>query len=496
MPNDSSHIVQRIAEINFSINTTHPVLHEQFQSILETAIFCTGGDSASIMLSNRDTGELHFEKVLGIDNVDLTEFTIPRGEGIAGWVLQNNRSRIVNDVSKHKRFFSRISHLISYKTHTILAVPIRVWDECIGVMEVVNKKEPFTVEDQGWVEILANQAGLAIISARTSPVRLSGNHNQQQESEQLLVYKSETMKKLIDMIRKIALTEASVIIAGESGVGKELVAEQIHAFSPRSEGPLIKVNCPSLPELLLESELFGHVKGAFTDAINNRQGKLAIAGGGTLFLDEIADISLAFQTKLLRVLETKQYEPLGSNQIKTADVRIITASNKNLRDEVQKGRFREDLFYRLSIIPLIVPPLRDRPEDIPLLAEHFFKTINTRMKKNIQGFSSEALEQLINYSWPGNIRELRNSIERAVVLCTGSTILPEDLLISGNGFKGEFYIDKSLKHSLNLFKKHLIRSALLANGWNQTKTAEKLEIQRTYLSRLIKELEIERSSDG
>lgn len=195
-------------------------------------------------------------------------------------------------------------------------------------------------------------------------------------------------------------------------------------------------------------------------------------------------------------METKQYEPLGSNQIKTADVRIITASNKNLRDEVQKGRFREDLFYRLSIIPLIVPPLRNRPEDIPLLAEHFFQTINTRMKKNIQGFSSEALEQLINYSWPGNIRELRNSIERAVVLCTGSTILPEDLLISGNGFKGEFYIDKSLKHSLNLFKKHLIRSALLANGWNQTKTAEKLEIQRTYLSRLIKELEIERSSDG
>lgn len=195
-------------------------------------------------------------------------------------------------------------------------------------------------------------------------------------------------------------------------------------------------------------------------------------------------------------METKQYEPIGSNQIKTADVRIITASNKNLRDEVQKGRFREDLFYRLSIIPLIVPPLRDRPEDIPLLAEHFFKTINARMKKNIQGFSSEALEQLINYSWPGNIRELRNSIERAVVLCTGSTILPEDLLISGNGFKGEFYIDKSLKHSLNLFKKHLIRSALLANGWNQTKTAEKLEIQRTYLSRLIKELEIERSSDG
>lgn len=155
--------------------------------------------------------------MLGIDNVDLTEFTIPRGEGIAGWVLQNNRSRIVNDVSKHKRFFSRISHLISYKTHTILAVPIRVWDECIGVMEVVNKKEPFTAEDQGWVEILANQTGLAIISARTSPVRLSGNHNQQQESEQLLVYKSETMKKLIDMIRKIALTEASVIMPAKVG---------------------------------------------------------------------------------------------------------------------------------------------------------------------------------------------------------------------------------------------------------------------------------------
>ena len=493
---DSSRKIQRMVKINFSINEVQLDLQEQFQQILEAAIFCTDGESASVLLSNTEDGSLYFETTVGVTHMDLTDLTIGRGEGIAGWVAENNRSLIINDVNADKRFLSRISRFLGYETHAILAVPLRVQNHCLGVIEIVNKKNnvPFTDEDRQWAEVLANQAGLAIINSRLNAAHLPVVQKQEQVSTQLLIYQSAIMKALVEVIEKIALTDASVLITGESGVGKELVAEQIHVLSPRSNGPLSKNKLSSLPEQLLESELFGHVKGAFTDAVKNRQGKLEVARGGTVFLDEIADIPLAVQAKLLRVLETKRYESLGSNQIKIADVRIISASNKSLKKEVQSGRFREDLFYRLNIIPLTVPPLRRRREDIPLLAENFLKKINIKQEKNIQSFSPEAFEQLMRYSWPGNIRELYNSIERSVALCTGSSILPEYLLLAEDGFNEELYQSKSLKGSVDLFKKHLIRSTLIENDWNQTRAAKKLEIQRTYLSRLVKEFGIERSS--
>ena len=487
--------IHKIVEIDSFINSDRFSLQELFQKILAAALFCTDGESSSIMLRDQNNGELHFEKVVGIDNVDLTNITVKAGEGIAGWVLRHNHSLVVNDINQNRHFFPQISRLIGYKTHNILAVPIRVRNELIGVMEVVNKNDPFSSEDRRWTEILANQAGLSIMCSGNTSREWAGVGSPSSPVESL-VYESDLMKNLMKVIKKVAVTEASVFIGGESGVGKEHIAEQIHNFSSRAKGPLIKINCPSLPEMLLESELFGHVKGAFTDAVKFRQGKLEIARGGSLFLDEIADISLSVQAKLLRVLEDKRYEPLGSNQMNTADVRIITASNKNLEQEVQKGTFREDLFYRLNIIPIIVPPLRDRSEDIPPLAQHFLRVLNLRAGKNITGFSSEAFEQILNYSWPGNIRELRNSIERAITLCSGTIILPENLLLHGHNFKKNFYSGRNLKHSLNLFKKHFIRSTLLEFDWNQTRAAEKLEIQRTYLARLIKELEIERSDGG
>ncbi|AHC15162.1 sigma-54-dependent Fis family transcriptional regulator [Salinispira pacifica] len=498
---ETSRKIQKLIEINSNINGDYSDPKEQLQQILESAMNLSSGESSSILLRNEKDGSLHFEVALGPKGSEVMDFTLKSGEGIAGWVTQNNRSLIVNDVDEDRRFYAQISRQIGYKTRSILAVPMRVWNHCIGVIEIINKTNGghFSDEDRQWLEIFANQAALAVINSqarvkdRMRIRELEGLREGEAARYQTLLYQSDAMKNLMAMIDRIATSEASVLIHGESGVGKELAAEQIHARSPRAEGPLVRINCPSIPEQLLESELFGHVKGAFTDAFQDRQGKIEAARGGTLFLDEIADISPQVQAKLLRVLESGNYEPLGSNQVKKADIRILAASNKELEREVQEGRFREDLFYRLNVIPLYIPPLRRRKDDIPMLAEHFLGKFNRELNKSIQGFSAEAHEQLMNYAWPGNIRELHNAVERAAVLCTDNQISPEHLHLAGDSFTGELYLGKSLKDSLNLFKKHLIRSTLLESNWNQTLAAQRLEIQRTYLSRLIKELGIERS---
>ncbi len=497
---DSSQKIQKLIEINSSINGDYSDPRDQLQKILECAMNLTVGESASVLMTNENDGTLRFEIALGPKGSEVMDFTLKQSEGIAGWVAQKNLSIIVNDVDEDSRFYANISKQIGYKTKSILAVPMRVWNSCIGVIEIINKTsgDRFNEEDRQWLEIFANQAALAIINSkarlrdRLRIKELEGTTQRENTGYRELLYQSQAMSQVMGMIQKIAASDASILIQGESGVGKELAAEQIHLHSGRKNGPLIRVNCPSIPEQLLESELFGHVRGAFTDAHKDRPGKIEAARGGTLFLDEIADISPGVQAKLLRVLESGKYEALGSNQVKTADIRIVAASNKLLETEVQEGRFREDLFYRLNVIPLTIPPLRRRREDIPLLAEHFLKKISQELNKNIGGFSPEAFEQLVAYAWPGNIRELHNAVERAVVLCTSKNLQPEHLHLAGEDFNGDLYLGKSLKDSLNLFKKHLIRSTLLESSWNQTLAAEQLEIQRTYLSRLIRELGIEK----
>jgi Nif-specific regulatory protein len=282
-----------------------------------------------------------------------------------------------------------------------------------------------------------------------------------------------------------------VLILGESGVGKELIAEQLHLKSDRASKPFVRVNCAALPEGLLESELFGHVKGAFTDAISNRKGRFEMADQGTIFLDEIGDLPLALQSKLLRVIQNRTFEKLGSSDTITVNVRIVAATNRDIEKLVEEQKFRSDLYYRLNVLPMYIPPLRQRLEDIPELALFFLKKFRHEVKKDFLGFSEGAMSAIISYSWPGNIRELENTIERACVIGKPPYIREEDLLLNirtmpDNNIDG----DKSLKSVLNLFKKHYIQKVLEENQWNQTATAGILDIQRTYLSRLIKELEI------
>jgi Nif-specific regulatory protein len=305
------------------------------------------------------------------------------------------------------------------------------------------------------------------------------------------VGESKVIRERLDIARKAAQTDSSVLLLGESGTGKELFAEQIHLASPRSTHPFIRVNCAAIPEALLESELFGHVKGAFTDAVADRRGRFELADGGTLFLDEIADMPLPLQAKLLRVLQNRTFERVGSSESVQVNVRIIAATNHSLEKEVAAGQFRTDLFYRLNVLPITIPPLRERREDIPLLASYFLRRHSRETKKQVTGFSDDAMSLLLSYSWPGNVRELENAIERAVVFSRDERIRPESLTLSPGGSLGdEVFSERTLREALNIFKKHFITKALESNGWHQTRTAKALSIQRSYLSKLVKELGI------
>jgi Nif-specific regulatory protein len=307
-----------------------------------------------------------------------------------------------------------------------------------------------------------------------------------------LITKSPAIQEQIEIVKKVAKTDSSVLLLGESGVGKEVFAELIHQNSRRNSLPFVKVNCAALPEGLLESELFGHVKGAFTNAVSNRQGRFEMADTGTILLDEIGDIPLPLQAKILRVIQEKKFEKVGSDITITADVRILAATNKDIEELVQTGKFRADLYYRLNVLPIYIPPLRRRPEDIPELARHFLDIYMKQNNRQFEGFTQDALQALLSHSWPGNVRELQNCIERACVIGKNKLVGHEDLFIKLADFpdiRGKIK-DRSLKTAVNVFKANFIRTVLEENNWNQTEAARVLAIQRTYLSKLIKELRI------
>ena len=319
---------------------------------------------------------------------------------------------------------------------------------------------------------------------------LSGSH-----SFQDIISKNKEMQRLFTMLELISEGDITVLIEGESGTGKELFAKAIHSLSHRNEGPLITVNCGSLPDTLVESELFGYKAGAFTDAKKDKPGRLALASGGTLFLDEIGDISSALQIRLLRVLQDKVYEPLGSTKSQKADVRIVSATNKNLEQLVSEGKFRQDLYYRVNVVRLELPPLRRRKEDIPLLVEHFVLKINRLNGRDVQGLAPEVLPILMAHDYPGNIRELENIIEYAMVVCRDNLIglehLP-DYLSSYSGIRSpiEAAVSGEGKVSLDELERSFIYEALSRNHWNRVATAADIGIHPSTLWRKMKRLNV------
>ena len=312
-----------------------------------------------------------------------------------------------------------------------------------------------------------------------------------------IIGESPAIRRLKEQIKTTGPTNSRVLISGENGTGKELVARAIHGQSLRAEKPFIEINCAAIPDTLIESELFGYEKGAFTGALSAKKGRFELADGGTLFLDEISDMSFATQAKVLRVLQEQRFDRVGGTKTLEVDVRVIAASNKNLPEEIKKGTFREDLYYRLNVIPLHIPPLRERKEDIPLLVQHFLQTIALEEGIKTKGITKEAIEVLMHYDWPGNVRELKNMIERLLILFPHSTIDVKDLA-TFLGWEPSIHEPpltqrsfSSLKDARAIFEKAYITQRLKEHNWNISKTAESLQIERSHLHRKIKLLGIE-----
>ena len=326
-------------------------------------------------------------------------------------------------------------------------------------------------------------------------IRHSQRDGDAEASAHGIVGDSPQIQEILLKIRQVAPTNGRVFITGESGTGKELIAHAIHAFSERTEAPLVKVNCAAIPQELIESELFGHEAGSFTGASKKRVGKFEQADGGTIFLDEIGDMSLSTQAKVLRVLEEREYERVGGNQTLKTDVRVISATNKHLPDEIEKGNFREDLYYRLNVVPIHSPALRERIEDLPLLVDYFLSRFCRENGKQTMSLSDAAMNNLRRRDWRGNVRELRNLMERVVILCPSQTIDESDLSEeTRRNSAGGDNSETSLKDARQEFESRFILNCLKGNSWNITETAKQLGIERTHLHRKMRQYEIERES--
>lgn len=348
----------------------------------------------------------------------------------------------------------------------------------LGALDYVNK--PFKVDE---IKIVVEKAFDQI------QLKRENRHLRSQLSEKTdlgsIIGKSEEMRKLMEMIRRVAPTDSTILITGESGTGKELVAQALHLQSKRASGPFVSINCGALPENLLESELFGHVKGSFTGAIKNKDGLFKVADGGTLFLDEIGETSSTVQVKLLRALQEKEIMPVGATAQISVDVRVLAATNADLEVKIEQGEFRNDLFYRLSVIPIHLASLRERRDDIPLLANHFLKLICEQNNIEPKTVEPEAMERLIHYNWPGNVRELENAIERAVILEESSQITIETLpgkITSGSGQTEPLFHRPKSKTLEEIEKEYLIR-VLKETNWKKKKTAEILGIDASTIYR-------------
>lgn len=505
--------LKTLIEINGRINSNYSDINALLVYILESAMRLVHCESSSLLLVNNETENLNFVVALGPKGAEAKNIPVEK-KSIAGWVAENNKSIIIKDVENDPRFSRNVQNKTGYVSRNMIAIPMRVKERCIGVIELINKDgpEPFDESDLNILQLLSNQAGIAYLNADTyrsakDQISVLSNRIINGSEYHAFVAKSPDVLDLLRVIDEVAKTNATILITGESGVGKELFAEQIHMKSDRSDKPFIRVNCAALSPTLLESELFGHVKGAFTDAVSDRIGRFEAADGGTLFLDEIAELPLDLQTKFLRVLQEQKFERVGSNKTVQVDVRIIAATNRNLEEMVKSGKFRSDLYYRLNIVPLNIPPLRERNEDIEPLAKFFMNKFKIETKKNFEDFSPSARKALYNYYWPGNVRELENSVERACVLGNPPFIQAKDLGIESGSDENhqknqnddfdqlaeEFYNedeDKSLKTAVNKFKAAYIKKILKETNMNQSAAARILGIQRTYVSRLLNELHL------
>jgi transcriptional regulator with GAF, ATPase, and Fis domain len=423
-------------------------------------------------------------------NSQQTDMQISRT--IANRVFQDRIAILSNDVQQNENLVS-VTSLSSANVTSLLVVALIALNECLGViyLETGNSNVHFDEDHLQWMAAVASIAAAALINVRNiESLKLEKEQLLENvTANQSMIGESACMQEIYKQISKVAPTNSTVLIRGESGTGKELVARSIHQNSLRADKPFVVVNCTSLTESLLESELFGHEKGAFTGAINQKKGKLEIADGGSVFLDEIGELSPALQSKLLRVLQEREFDRVGGTRPIKIDVRFIAATNKDLEQAIVENNFRSDLFYRLNVITINLPPLRERREDIPLLATHFAKKHSKQSKKKPIGISGEARSYLRNYDWPGNVRELENVIERAIVLTTNDAIFPEDL--PETLLEKDFSEAPKYHQKVKELKKELLLKAFEEAAGNYSEAARLLGIHPNNFHRLVRNLNLQ-----
>ncbi len=490
-----------LIEINqLLMSTVDP--EEVLQVILSSALQLFGVEGCSLGLLD-DTGQ-HLAFVVMEGPAQIDAFRVPLGQGIAGWVAQTGEGVISNDVSRDSRWFGGVDQQSGFTTRSILCAPLKQHDRMIGVIEAINttKPEGFTTEDLELLTAFGGLAGTAITQTKAfTRVRNARAAFQEvvQDRYRLVHGASTAMQEALRLAHTVAPNVTTVLLLGESGTGKEVVARAIHQWSPRAEHPFVAVNCVALTPELLASELFGHEKGAFTGAVAQKKGKFEVAEGGTIFLDEIGDLAPDLQTKLLRVLQEREFQRVGGLRDIRANVRILAATNRDLRQAMQRGAFREDLYYRLNVVAITLPPLRERRDDLTALVEHFRDQYCREVVRPRLAIEPEAMALLQAYQWPGNVRELQNAMERAVVLSAGPTIAVADLpaeirQVPGvSGSPASFLeIDSALPlaEAITAFKRARVRQALEEAGGNQSQAAKRLGLPPSNLSRLLRTLSL------
>jgi transcriptional regulator with GAF, ATPase, and Fis domain len=475
-------------------------------------------EGISVILHNPETDEFVFcwaEAEPPEFVSKLKEIRFPARSGIAGRVFRSGKPEVINQVGKDPEHYKLIDEATGFHTKSMIAVPLQRREKRIGVFEVINKHDgPFDEEDLSFVSTLAPIIAMALDNARVY-TELERAYNQlklidrgkddlirQAQSEVSFLRReverhyrfdqikgnSETILEVFKLCERVIDSDITVLIQGETGTGKELIARTIHYNGPRRQKPFVTQNCAGIPETLLASELFGHERGAFTGAYRSKKGLCEVANGGSVFLDEVAEMSPVMQTSLLRVLQEGEIKPLGSDRTKRVDVRLVSATNKDLYEEVGAGTFREDLLYRLSVFIIELPPLRNRVSDIPVLANHFIAKYNEKTHKGIRGIHEEALRRLSSYPFPGNVRELENEIERAVTMAgEGELIrlsdLSEKIRREAVSSAVEFKSEGSLKEVVETVERSILSQALERHGWNKSKVAQELGLSRYGLSK-------------
>lgn len=481
-----------LSEIARTINSIHES-STLLEKVLEIAMHTLSAERGFILLKSDKTAsgfEVRSNRNFTESNID--DIMSPSAS-VVREVLRTGEPELLFEAQREARYANAKS-IVMQKIQSIACVPLSIKNQRIGAiyLDSLHKRSKFTSESLPFLKAFANHAAIAIENARLYDSLRSENRRLREEFHRVhgfeeIIGQSAEMRKVFEIMHRVIDSDATVLIEGESGTGKELVARAIHHNGLRKDKPFLAFFCGSLPDSLLESELFGHKKGAFTGAVLDKRGLFEEADEGTFFLDEIGDISQAVQTKLLRVLQEGEIKRLGENQIRKVDVRIVSATNKPLRELIKGGDFREDLFYRLNTISITLPPLRRRQEDIPLLAHHFLDKFVKRKQGKIEGFEGEAIKAMQSYAWPGNVRELENTIQRAVVMARSKLITADDLQLPDEPLETRFF-NRDL--SLQQLEEQYVRALLKRNNGNVNDTANILGVSRRWVYYKIKEWEI------